>query len=145
MIFKNDEGKRNSIWKIVMSVSTVLIVIIAAFFIIKLFTANPLEGTWHSTDNGLTMTVNGDGTAEFEWQEEEGGPMKTDVKYKIDKEEKVFNLYTDESTGEGTDADSEEVERLRSTLDTSYDYSIEQEELTLTDREYGEQLVFEKQ
>ena len=70
MIFKNDEGKRNSIWKIVMSVSTVLIVIIAAFFIIKLFTANPLEGTWHSTDNGLTMTVNGDGTAEFEWQEE---------------------------------------------------------------------------
>ena len=71
--------------------------------------------------------------------------MKTDVKYKIDKEEKVFNLYTDESTGEGTDADSEEVERLRSTLDTSYDYSIEQEELTLTDREYGEQMVFEKQ
>ena len=32
-----------------------------------------------------------------------------------------------------------------SSLEGSYDYNIEQNQLTLTEREYGEQMVFEKQ
>ena len=57
MVFKNSEEKRNTAWRTVMTVSSVLIVIIAAFFIVKLFTGNPLEGTWVSIENDiLTLT-----------------------------------------------------------------------------------------
>lgn len=62
MIFKNSEEKRNTAWRTVMTVSSVLIVIIAAFFIVKLFTDNPLEGTWVSEDEGIRMEVRGDDT-----------------------------------------------------------------------------------
>ena len=41
--------------------------------------------------------------------------------------------------------DSEEADNLMNTLDTSYDYNIEKNILTLTDREYGEQMIFEKE
>ena len=53
-------------------------------------------------------------------------------------------LYVDESAGEdeGTEV---ETDGLPYSLDTSYDYSIEQNVLTLTDREFGEQIIFEKQ
>ncbi len=34
MIAKNNEEKRNQIWRTVMAVSTVLIIIIAAFFVV---------------------------------------------------------------------------------------------------------------
>ena len=60
MIFKNSEEKRNTAWRTVMTVSSVLIVIIAVFFVVKLFTGNPLEGTWVSEDNGIRMEVRGD-------------------------------------------------------------------------------------
>ena len=36
MIFKNSEEKRNTAWRTVMTVSSVLIIIIAAFFVVKL-------------------------------------------------------------------------------------------------------------
>lgn len=46
MIAKNDEAMRSRIWKISTMVSSVLIVIIAIFLLTKLFTTNPLEGSW---------------------------------------------------------------------------------------------------
>ena len=60
MIFKNSEEKRNTAWRTVMTVSSVLIIIIAAFFVVKLFTDNPLEGVWVSEDEGIRMDVRGD-------------------------------------------------------------------------------------
>ena len=48
IIAKNDEAKRSKIWRIVTLVSSVLIIVIAIFLLTKLFTANPLEGTWAS-------------------------------------------------------------------------------------------------
>ena len=46
MIAKNDEEKRSWLWRIVSSVSTVVIILIVAFFLTKMFRANPLEGRW---------------------------------------------------------------------------------------------------
>ena len=44
MIYENNEEKRSTLWRTVLTVSSVLIIIIAVFFVVKLFTANPLEG-----------------------------------------------------------------------------------------------------
>ena len=39
MILGNNEEKRSTLWRTVLTVSSVLIIIIAVFFIVKLFTA----------------------------------------------------------------------------------------------------------
>ena len=40
MIYENNEQKRSTLWRTVLTVSSVLIIIVAVFFIVKLFTGN---------------------------------------------------------------------------------------------------------
>ncbi len=149
MAEKSNEEKRNQIWRAVMAVTTVLIIIIAAFFVVKLFTANPLEGTWVHEDSSLVLTVKNNGKAVIEWPEE-GKGLSVEMDYSIDKDAKIFTLtVSDESIQKAADASGEEgaKEALTSSagaLEASYDYNIEQRELTLTEREYGNQMVFDK-
>lgn len=42
MIENNDEAKRSKIWTVVTSVTSVLIIIVAIFLLMKMFTGNPL-------------------------------------------------------------------------------------------------------
>lgn len=129
-----------------MTVSSILIIVIAIFFGIRLFTSNPLEGTWVSEDSGMVMKVQGNGSAWMEWpdgSEEEG----TELKYHVDLKSKIFTLYREEDTSvaeEDYDTSSESGFSAE-TMEGTYDYSLEQGELTLTEREYGDQMVFEKE
>ncbi len=43
-IAKSNEEKRSMAWRIVISTASVLIILIGAFFLFKMFTGNPLEG-----------------------------------------------------------------------------------------------------
>lgn len=152
MFEKNDEVKRNQLWRAVVTVSSVLIVIIAAFFIIKMFTANPLEGKWIYEDSNLAMTIKGNGTAVIEWPDEfEGADVAVEMSYSIDMDTKTFSLHmNDEAVEKAAEASGGAVtaEGLNSavgSLEATYSYNMEQNQLTLTDREYGEQLVFDKE
>ena len=49
----------------------------------------------------------------------------------VDTKTKVFTIHTEDTQAEGL-------------LSGTYDYSIEKDTLTLTEREYGDQLVFVK-
>ena len=71
MFAKNDEEKRNRLWKTAISVSTLVIILIAVFFVIKLFTSNPLEGTWVREDSDLMLTISGEDQAVVQWPEQE--------------------------------------------------------------------------
>lgn len=151
MIAKNNEEKRNQIWRAIMAVSTVLIIIIAAFFVVKLFTANPLEGKWSHQDSSLVMNVKSGGTVVIEWPDEfEGAGVAVDMEYSIDKETKTFTLrVTDDAIRKAADASggtvtADGLSSAVNTLEATYDYNIENKELTLTDREYGNQMVFDK-
>ncbi len=97
------------------------------------------------------MTVKGNGTAVVEWPEElDGIDVPVEMKYSIDKDAKIFTLnVSDEAVKKAAEASdkavtAEEVYSSVSALEASYDYSIEQKELTLTEREYGNQMVFDK-
>ena len=57
MIYENNEEKRSTLWRTVLTVSSVLIIIIAVFFVVKLFTGNPLEGEWTSESTGGTIEI----------------------------------------------------------------------------------------
>ena len=128
MIYENNEEKRSTIWRTILTVSSVLIIIIAAFFIIKLFTGNPLEVTWISEDSGAVLEIGDDG--ELTLKEAESGEVQN-LNYSVDTKTKIFTVQTENAYTEGI-------------LSGSYDYNVEQNTLTLTEREYGDQMVFER-
>ena len=147
MIFKNNEEKRNTAWRTVMTVSSVLIVIIAAFFVVKLFTGNPMEGQWVSEDEGIRMDVRGDGSVVITQINGGEDGEKFILDGSVDKKNKTFTVQlSSESDEESPDsAAASEDEESRDPFEGTYSYSIEHDTLTLTEREYGEQTVFERE
>lgn len=152
MFAKNDEEKRNVLWRTTMTVSSVLIVLIGVFFIVRMFTANPLEGTWVSEDSDLILTINRKDTALVQWPEKfDESETAVKVNYTIDMEMKTFTLKSSreavEEAVEKSDGVLTEVMVVSAmeSLEATYDYNMEQNQLTLTDREYGNQLVFNKE
>lgn len=127
MIYENNEEKRSTIWRTILTVSTVVIIIIAVFFIAKLFTGNPLEGKWVSEGSGDTIEITNDN--EMYIHPEEGGEY-TVIRCNVDTKTKVLTV------GGLDDADSDIIQP------GTYNYNVEQDTLTLTEREYGDQLVF---
>lgn len=151
MIEKNDEQKRNVLWRLAISISSILIIAIAAFFFVKLFTDNPMEGKWSSEDSDLVLTVKNNGTAVVQWPDEfDGAEVTVNMTYSMEKDAKIFILHRNEDSIKKVGEESQgevsaaSIESAIDSLEGSYDYNIEQNLLTLTEREYGEQRVFQK-
>ncbi|MCC2253783.1 hypothetical protein LKD70_04930 [Ruminococcus sp. CLA-AA-H200] len=130
MILENNEEKRSTLWRTVLTVSSVIIIIVAAFFIIKLFTSNPLEGTWVSEDSGAMIEIGDDGEMTMTGMDAEGTEQDVTAEYFVDTKNKIFTIQT------------EAYGQAEGVLSGSYDYNVEQDTLTLTEREYGDQMVF---
>lgn len=135
-----------------MVISSILIVLIATFFLMKMFLSNPLEGTWHNEESDMLLSVKGNSSISASIPEAmEGEDIKLKLSYTIDKEEKTISIKMDEAAVEKAVKDSdgqitrEMMESALSSILTTFDYSVDQEELTLTEREYGEQMVFVKE
>ena len=126
MIYENNEEKRSTIWRTILTVSSVVIIIIAIFFIVKLFTGNPLEGTWVSEGSGDKIEITDDDQMIIQPEE---GDQFTEIGCNVDTKSKILTV------AEGS-PDSDIIQP------GTYNYNIEQDTLTLTEREYGEQLVF---
>ena len=58
IIAKNDEEKRSKIWRWVTTIASIVIVVVAVYFLITLFAGNPLEGTWTVSYTHLTLPTN---------------------------------------------------------------------------------------
>lgn len=150
MMTERDEKRRSILWRGAMAVSTALILIIFVFFILKLFTSNPLEGKWISEDNEMILYVGDNDRAVISWpQDSDDKYAQVSVKYELDKSAKTFTLHMDEQTFESdeqmlTGDEAAAVRDIVEEMETSYNYSIEGNRLILTDREFGEQQVFHK-
>lgn len=151
IIAKNDEAKRSKIWRITTAVSSVLIVVIAVYLLTKLFTSNPLEGSWEDEDGNFAMTIKSNGTVVITLPElAENTDVDVKMNYTLDKDEKTISMHLDEeeiqrlsekSDGQYT---KEMLESAVDVIDTTFNYSVDHSQLTLTEREYGEQLIFLK-
>ena len=151
IIAKNDEMKRSKIWRIVTLVSSILIVVIAIYLLTKMFTTNPLEGTWEDEDGNMTLTVKGNGKVIVNILEiAEETNVEVELPYTINKEEKTVTIQEDDETLQKMAEESQGLyteETLRTALGmvmTTFDYSVDRQTLTLTEREYGEQMIFRK-
>ena len=148
---KRDEEKRSRLWDVVMTVATALIVIVAVFFIVKLFTANPLEGTWKYQDGDLVLAIRGNNDMSVRLSGVyEDSNIKIRLNYTIDKDEKTISIKADEASLKEAAESSDSaftvsgLESEISILTNTFNYKIEKNKLTLTEREYGDKIVFQK-
>ncbi len=152
IVAKNDEVKRSRLWRIALLVSSVLIVLVVIFLLTKLFTTNPLEGSWEDENGKISLSVEPDGTASVTVSEAETGQViQVPMKYTIDRDAKTVTIEKDlqaireaveESDGNLT---QESMEAAAESLDDSFDYSVDQDTLTLSEREYGDQIILIRQ
>lgn len=150
IIAKNNEEKRSKIWRMVTLGSSVLIILIAIFLVTKLFTRNPLEGTWEDEDGRYRLAIESGGSMVVSLLDigEDAG-VKMD--YTIDKNDKTITIKGDDEKVQefmelsDKDYTEEEAANTLNNICTTFSYSVDQERLTLTEREYGEQIMFVKE
>lgn len=159
IIAKNDEKKRSRAWVITMIVSSLVIIVTAVYLLTKMFMANPLEGAWESEDGSLIMNISANGKILAAISElpvvtsdlDEKTEAVVELTSVIDRDAKIITIEADrealeEAAEKSNGAYTAEIlENALQYLTTTFDYSVEKEELTLTEREYGEQLTFTKQ
>lgn len=143
-IKQRDEEKRSKAWTIIMFVSSVLIILGIVFFITKVVTGNPLEGEWYSETNGYRLDVEDENEVTLEGTFNDNY-MEIDLHYTIDKSEKIISIkpnaesYADAVEESKGDVTAGELDELLTDFAMSYYYSLENDTLTLTEREFGEQ------
>lgn len=151
IIAKNDEAKRSRIWRIVTTVSSVLIVIIGIYLLTKMFTTNPLEGEWVDENGRIDLNIKSNGAMTMmvlDFSEEDR--VDVDVQYSIDKDAKIITISAKDSEFEKLAEKSEgrytkdDLKTVADTLTGTFSYSVDKKQLTLSEREYGEQMIFTK-
>ena len=140
MIANNDEAKRSKIWTVVTAVTSVLIV-----------TGNPLEGSWVDEDGNMNLKIGRDGQMTVSIPASgEGNDTEVPMTYTLNKESKTISIQEDDvkiqeiaekSHGQYT---AETLKNAVQSIGTTFEYSIDDGTLTLTEREYGEQMMFNK-
>ena len=98
MIENNDEAKRSKIWTVVTSVTSVLIIIVAIFLLMKMFTGNPLEGSWTDEDGNMNLKISRDGQMTVTIPASgEGKDTEVPMTYTMNKESKTISIQQDDA------------------------------------------------
>ena len=130
-----------------MIVSSILIILGIVFIITNVMVGNPLEGQWYSEANGYYLDVEDENEVTLEGTFNDTY-MEIDLYYTIDKSEKIISIkpnaesYADAAEDTKGDVTAGELDELLKDFTVSYNYSLENDTLTLMEREYGEQYIF---
>ena len=159
-----EEEKKSRFWSIALRVSTIAIICIGIFFIVKLFTTNPLEGKWAHQDSSLILDIPGSNEEKDEedkdfmetlvkaiWTDENtGNTIETGYDFSVDFQnksitltlnEKAFSETVDENEGEVSESS---LRSSANSLEGTYTYNISMRELTLDNVKYDGAMVFDK-
>ncbi len=144
-----DEKKRSKEWTVATTASTIVIVLVAAYLLAKMFMTNPLQGTWSGEDRAMMLAVQSSGAAVVTLLEVgEASDVEVQVDYTLDKDAKLIAFHADESNLEEL-AQESGGKFTKAMLQTAvnpilreFDYNVDDGQLALTEREYGGQMVF---
>ena len=106
-----------------------------------------MEGQWYSEANGYYLDVEDENEVTLQGTFNDTY-MEIDLHYTIDKSEKIISIkpnaesYADAAEDAKGDVTAGELDELLKDFTVSYNYSLENDTLTLTEREYGEQYIF---
>ena len=130
-----------------MLVSSALIILGIIFIITNVVISNPLEGQWYSQEHEYFLDVEDENEVTLEGTFNDTH-MEIELYYTIDKTEKIISIKPNAESYEDAAEDSDgnvtpmELDELLTDFTVSYNYSLENDTLTLTEREYGEQYIF---
>ena len=160
----NDVKEKSRFWTLALRISTITVLCIGIFFIVKIFTTNPLEGKWVHQDSSLIIEVPKDKVKNDEdaelldtlvkvsWLDENSNVrIIVGMDYTTNYEDKTITLKANEEALNTTKTEySDKINEngLMSSIHSvegTYEYSISMRELTLVNEEYGGVLVFDKQ
>ena len=142
-----NEELRNKLGWIVFGVATILILVVGAFFLVDGVKRNPLEGEWISEGTGYFIDIDDDGDMEMTALVD-GEMIEIDANYQMDKSAKTITFSPELMSYEEAAKDSKgtitaaEIDDYLKAFMTSFDYSLENDKLTLKEREYGEEIIF---
>lgn len=152
LIAKNNEAEKSKLWRIVITVSSVVIVAIAVFFLVRMFTSNPLEGAWMSEGSELTLDIKDNERVTVTLPDVvEQQAVEVELQYSLDRDGKIVTFkeipgaLADQADKSGGQYTEENLRSALTNLTTTFSYSVDQGQLTLTEREYGEQMIFDRQ
>ncbi len=145
MIFNGmDEERRSVLWRIVVLFASVIIMAVVVFFGVRLFTGNPLHGFWESEDSRIMIEFEDRDTVIATWEDADGRFQKVELEYRMDKQDKTVSVHPEEMEENVGVLAEQGLEANFGLMTATFDYSVEGDTLTLTEREYGEQLIFKK-
>ena len=133
-----------------MIISSVIIIFVAVYFLIKVMNENPVVGEWMDDDGNYAINILNNGKLYVtDFTEEDAEEME--LLYKIDKETRMIAISSDEKLLEDVMgvSDSEhaldamELEFNDQTV--IFEYSVDNDQLILTERDYGDQLILIKE
>ena len=133
--------------KIVLLASTILIVLVVAIFLISSILNNPLEGDWVAEEAGYALEIDDEGESELRVTIQEF-VVDVDLFYTIDRKAKTITFkgdlgsFQEAAKDTGNELTAAEIDEYLTTFLTAFDYSLENNTLTLTERECGDQFIF---
>ena len=159
----NDVKEKSRFWTLALRISTITVLCIGIFFIVRIFTTNPLEGKWVHQDSSLIIEVPKDKVKKNEdaelldtlvkvsWLDENSNVrVIIGMDYTTNYEDKTITLKLNEEAFEM--AKEEYSDKINEnglissihSVEGTYEYSISMRELTLVNRDYDAVLVFDK-
>lgn len=139
-------GEKNNTWRNITRIATVIILVVAVFFIYRGFFGNPVEGVWQHEDSDMILDVKNNNEAYI------SSSRKADVKikmaYEIETRSKEITFNVDQTEIDKAMKMIEdqnlaaEVESMAHAVSTTYHYNIENNKMELLEWDYGDQLVF---
>lgn len=114
-----------------------------------MFTTNPVVGNWESEDATIALKIEKNDTIQVDITDiAENTDAAVEMNYSVDMKSKIITITKDEEqidkAVEKADGayTKEDLENVLDDLDSSFSYSVDGNQLTLTEREYGEQFTF---
>ncbi len=110
----------------------------------------PLEGSWTDEDGNIDLKIGRNDRSVILPASGDGEETQVPMTYTLSKESKTISIQEDDnkiqeigekSNGQYTE---ETLKNAVQSIGTTFEYSIDGETMTLTEREYGEQMMFNK-
>ena len=133
-----------------MIISSVIIIFVAVYLLIKVMNENPVAGEWMDDDGNYSFNIQNNGKLYVtDYTGEETQEME--LLYKIDKESRMIAISSDETVLENI-LEASESEHALDAIETElndntviFNYSVDNDQLVLTERDYGDQLILIKE
>ena len=134
-----------------MVISSVIIVFVAVYLLIKVMNENPVVGEWMDDDGNYAVNILNNGKLYVTDYTEGEETEELELLYKIDKEHRMIAISSDEKVLEDAMEASESehaVDARETELNDQtviFNYSVDNDQLILTEREYGDQMILIKE